>query len=264
MEYSKTNIGFSTGSIALGDFKAGISFLKEKNIKVIELSALRENELINFMDEIDSLDIDFFDYVSFHAPSKLVKFDEPQFVNILKQIAKKNWLIIVHPDIINNFSLWNSLGRLLCIENMDKRKNSGRTVADLEFIFEQLPEASFCFDVAHARQIDSTMSEAKLMINKFKNRLKQIHLSDVNSQSKHESLSLESLLSYSKLFEMLPSGIPIILESPVEREKIEHEIQVASLIFKPHTLINFIKPYSKYSNYFKSYIESYNKEDIKL
>lgn len=253
------NIGFSTGSIALGDFKTGLSFLKEKNIKVVELSALRENELIEFLKDIDNLDVDYFDYVSFHAPSKLVNFDEHEFVGFLQKIAKRNWLIVVHPDVITDFSIWNSLGELLCIENMDKRKSIGRTVSDLEYIFERLPNASFCFDVAHARQIDSTMKEAKQMLNKFGHRLKQIHLSDVNSQSKHETLSLESLLSYSKLFEFTSTEMPVILESPVEKENLELEIKIASLIFDPQSLINFIRPYSKFSNYFQSYIENYNK-----
>lgn len=227
------------------------------------MSALRESELIEFLKNIDTLDVDSFDHVSFHAPSKLVNFTEREFVDILNKISKKNWLIVVHPDIITDFSLWNSLGDLLCIENIeDKRKNIGRTVSDLEYIFKQLPYASFCFDFAHARQIDSTMIEAKLMLIKFKDRLKQVHLSDVNSQSKHEALSLESLLSYSKLFQYISSEIPVILESPVLKENIELEIKMAALIFNPKRLVDFIKPYGNYSNYFQSYIEHYNKSNL--
>lgn len=256
MAFSKFNIGFSTGSIALGDFKKGISFLKERNIKVIELSALRENEFVEFCDEIENLDLESFEYISFHAPSKLINYTEEQFVNMLLKIAKKGWAIIVHPDVISDFTLWNKLGECLCIENMDKRKHIGRTTFDLQYIFEKLPNASFCLDLAHARQVDATMGEANQMITKFADRLKQIHLSDVNSESKHETLSLESLLAYGKLFESIPKDIPVILESPVDKEKIESEIKIASYLFDSKKLINFIRPYSKYSNYFLSYIEN--------
>lgn len=260
MEFFKPLIGFSTGSIALGDFSAGITYLKEKEIDVIELSTLREFELINFLKNIDLLDVSSFKYISFHAPSKLTTLNEHEFVSLLKIVAAKKWLIIVHPDIIEDFELWDkSLGNLLCIENMDKRKHIGRTAADLEYIFEKLPQASFCFDVAHARQVDSTMSEAKLMISKFKHRLKQVHLSDVNSESKHESLSLESLLAYSTLFENIPKTIPVILESPIDKQNLEREIKTASLIFNPEKLVDFIKPYGKHSNYFRYYIDYFSK-----
>jgi len=42
--------------------------------------------------------------------------------------------------------------------------------------FKNLPEATFCFDIAHAKQVDPTMQEGYKMLKKFKNRLRQIHL----------------------------------------------------------------------------------------
>ena len=261
MESSKINIGFSTGSIALGDFKKGISCLKEKKIKVIELSALRESELSEFQKEFEYLDLDSFNYISFHAPSKIERYSEREFVDILLEISKKQLHIVVHPDVINDFSLWNMLGSYLCIENMDKRKSVGKTTVDLEKIFEKLPHATFCFDVAHAKQIDFTMVEAKQMLTKFSSRLKQIHLSDVNSQSKHETLSLESLVSYGNLFQNISHNIPIILESPIDPVHIESEMQIASLIFNQEKIIDYIEPYSKHSTYFRSYIDSFQKSN---
>jgi hypothetical protein len=258
MESFKYNIGFSTGSIAFGDFKAGVSFLIENKIKVVELSALRESELTDFCNIVDELDLSYFEYISFHAPSKFNTYKEKDFVEILTKISKRNWLIIVHPDIITDYNLWKQLGENLCIENMDKRKHFGRTTLDLENIFNLLPEATFCFDLAHARQVDSTMAEASLMLLKFSKRLRQIHLSDVNSESKHESLSLESLLAYGKLFESIPNDIPVIIESPVSKQNILSEIKIASYLFDTQKLIDFVKPYSYDSNYFLSYIEHVN------
>ena len=38
-------IGFSTGALALGDFRKGIKLQRREDIQAIELSALREDEL---------------------------------------------------------------------------------------------------------------------------------------------------------------------------------------------------------------------------
>jgi len=50
---------------------------------------------------------------------------------------------------------------------MDNRTPSGRTVSELRELFRQLPEASFCFDIGHAKQIDPTMASAILMLREF-------------------------------------------------------------------------------------------------
>lgn len=68
---------------------------------------------------------------------------------------------------------------------MDNRKPSGRTVSELRELFRQLPEASFCFDIGHAKQIDPTMASAILMLREFGGRLKQVHMSDVGPAGEH-------------------------------------------------------------------------------
>ena len=225
------NIGFSTGSIAKGDFKKALSLLMNTSCDAIELSALRENELLELIEALDGLDLSKYKYISFHAPSKINNLTEEILIEFLKEIKKRDWFIIIHPDIIKDFSLWRILGENLCIENMDKRKHCGQTTKDLSYIFEQLPEASFCFDIAHSRQVDPTMMEGISMLKKFKNRVKQLHVSDVNADSKHEPLNWEAIISYSKISQYIPN-VPIILESPVQPEHIQSEIDAVDFIFK--------------------------------
>lgn len=62
--------------------------------------------------------------------------------------------------MISNFDQWRTLGDRLCIENMDKRKTTGRTADELAVFFAGLTEATLSFDIGHARQIDPTMCEA--------------------------------------------------------------------------------------------------------
>jgi endonuclease IV len=133
----------------------------------------------------------------------------------------------VHPDVCHDFKLWERFGAQLCIENMDRRKTVGRTVVELQEIFAKLPEASFCFDFGHARQVDSTMAEAHFMLKKFDRRLKQVHVSEVNTSSKHDTLSYASVLAFREVAPLLREEVPVILETPVSEDGLVSEMRLA-------------------------------------
>lgn len=244
------NIGFSTGSIALGDYKSALQTLNQTKTNVIELSALRESELLPLLNDLDNLDLSQFQFISFHAPSKIESLTEAELVIQLNRVACKGWPIIVHPDIISDFEIWKSLGKSLCLENMDKRKPIGRTTKDMEFLFDKLPEATFCFDIAHARQVDPTLMEGLSMIKKFVGRLAQIHVSEVNSESKHQPLTFESILAFSTIANYFPDGIPVVLETPVNQTQVDYEIGKAKLIFDSKMLLDVLTPLKDTSVYF--------------
>jgi hypothetical protein len=71
------------------------------------------------------------------------------------------------------------------------------------------------------------MSEAAEILLRFKDRLKQLHVSEVNSQSKHDPLTLEALLAFQRVSRLIPADVPIILESRVAESQIETEIKNA-------------------------------------
>ena len=224
-------IGYSTGSLALGNFKEGIKLLMEYQIPVIEISTLREQEFVAFLNEIPTLDLSYFDYISLHLPSKLINLTEEEIVDKLLLLNKNTWSFIVHPDVLSKFEKWNLLGNTLCIENMDKRKECGRTVVELDLIFNKLTQATFCLDIAHAKQVDNSMLEAYNMLQKYKQKLVQIHISELNSISKHERLNLESIFSYRKIASYFPPTIPLIIEAPVPSNYIMEEIKMVETLF---------------------------------
>lgn len=251
MEYSRQNIGFSTGTLFKSDFKRGIDVLKKYKIKSIEISALRENEFENIYQCFHELNLEGFNHVSFHAPSKLINLSEFDLVNKLKTLINVyDMPIIVHPDIITDYSLWNSLGSHICIENMDKRKPIGRNCSELEIIFKKLPKAKLCFDLAHVRQIDPSLTEAVNILIKFKDRISQLHISTLNTMSVHEPLNMRSIITYSSLAQFIDRNIPIILESPVAEEKINDEIEFASWIFDLRKLKTKLSKSNNYNNYY--------------
>jgi hypothetical protein len=220
-------IGFSTGALAREDFRKALEMLTDKPVNAVELSALRQHELAPLVQQLDDIDLERFEYVAFHAPSSMDRAYEPEALRLLEVVAARGWPIVVHPDAMHTLNDWNRLGSLLCIENMDKRKPAGRTAEEIKEIFDELPEACFCFDIGHARQVDPTMSEATAILRLFHAKLRQLHVSEVNTQSKHDPLTLESLLAFHKVSHLVPTEVPIILESRVPEENINDELERA-------------------------------------
>ncbi len=222
-----STIGFSTGALAHGDFRRGLELQAGRGLKAIELSALRDVELVALTESFPQIDLSEFDYISVHAPSRISTLPEREIIEILERQVPATWPIVVHPDVMRDVVAWRALGERLCLENMDQRKSTGRTVAELAPFFEQLPEARFCLDLAHARQVDSTMSIAFHLIEAFGGLLAQIHVSEVNEQSRHVSLNAASVASYRRVSRHLPS-CPWIIESVIQPEDIDREIQKVS------------------------------------
>ncbi len=217
-------LGFSTGALALSDFRKALRMLRDQPVGVVELSAIREHELIPLLRSLDDLDLSQFSYISIHAPSSFSPEAEAWIFQALYEIRHRGWPIIVHPDALHDYSLWRELGDLLCIENMDKRKLGGRTIRELELLFDEFPDASFCFDIGHARQVDTSMTEAYLMLKHFSSRLRQVHISEVNSRNKHDRLSFVSILGFQEVTHLIPSSTPVIIESIVAEDQIGAEI----------------------------------------
>jgi sugar phosphate isomerase/epimerase len=70
---------------------------------------------------------------------------------------------------------------------MDDRKPTGRIADEREAFFAELPEAGFCLDVAHAWSIDPTMNVARELLDRFRSRLRQVHLSSLSGGSPRSS-----------------------------------------------------------------------------
>ena len=220
-------IGFSSGAIAYGDFRLALDMLSGVKLACLELSALRVSELENLVEALPDLDLSGYAYISFHAPSSFSKEQEKWVSDILYSSVPEGWPIVMHPDTIHDFSHWRRFGKRLAIENMDRRKPVGRSAQELHSIFQQLPDASLCFDVGHARQCDASMTEAFLILSNLGNRLVQVHISEVNSASQHDPISHGAKLAFQQIARLIPDNIPVIVESKVSAPQIQREIQQA-------------------------------------
>lgn len=229
-------IGFSTGALAFDDFRRGLDLsFSVAGPRVVELSALRDHSLIALMSALDTLGMETFEYVSIHAPSKCQKLTEAEIVTALRPCVPRGIPVVVHPDAIVDSDLWQSFGSLLCIENMDKRKPTGRTADEMSHFFDMFPDATFCLDLAHARQVDTTMGEARQMLRRFGDRLRQVHVSEIDAAGKHHPISLASKLSFERIAALIPEQIPVVIESVVSEADMVREIVMVKQALTPST-----------------------------
>jgi hypothetical protein len=220
-------IGFSTGALAKGDFMDALRMLRPHELPCVELSALRMEEVERLTEALPTLNLQGYMSVSFHAPSRFQREDEVRLAELLLEHVPKTWPIVMHPDAVFDYGVWQQFGRQLAIENMDRRKPCGRGVNELAKIFAELPEASLCFDIGHSRQHDSSMTEAYLILTTFSDRLMQVHVSEVNSESHHDPISYGSKLAFQQVAGLIPEETPIIIESRVAEFSIAREIDSA-------------------------------------
>jgi Xylose isomerase-like TIM barrel. len=180
----------------------------------IELSALSEPEvkpLVEFLEASRPLS---FNYISVHAPSKDLTMKESDRVQWLFRLGEHADAIVIHPDTIRDVEAYQPLGRRLVIENMDARKPAGRTPAELEQFFVGLPEAGFCFDVAHAWSIDKSMAVASDLLEAFANRLRHVHLSSLSADDHHVTLRNSDAALFEQVLDRC-RDVPWILEAPM-------------------------------------------------
>ena len=110
-----------------GDWPAQVNRAWELSPFAIELSALAEEELDGLADYLASRPGLPFRYLSVHGPSKGRALPEPALVARLKDLSALVDGIVMHPDTIEDPALYRALGRKLVLENMDARKEDGRS-----------------------------------------------------------------------------------------------------------------------------------------
>jgi len=175
----------------------------------VELSALSTVELPGlaaFLGEGARLP---FRYASVHAPVK--GLEDRSVLPCLASLPLWARSIVTHPDVIEDSAPYRDLGTRLVLENMDERKLTGRTANELEPFFDRLPEAGFCLDIAHAWSVDPTMQLAHDLLDRFRVRLRQVHLSSL-ADGHHAPLRPEDEELFTEVLDRC-RDVPWILEA---------------------------------------------------
>lgn len=65
-------------------------------------------------------------------------------------------------------------------------------------------------------------------LTRFSHIIKQIHISVVNTSSKHDIISPNVVHAFQSVAFLIPSTIPVILETPVKIEQIRQQLEMAA------------------------------------
>jgi xylose isomerase-like TIM barrel protein len=209
-------VGASTGYMtgARGDWPRLLAAAEALSHDVVELSALSAAELPAlraFLDDGEALP---FAHVSVHGPSKDWNGTPAQLVAELATLPAQVEGMVMHPETLGDPALFAALGARLWLENMDTRKPDGRTPDELARFFAALPDARFCFDVAHAWLHDPTMALAHALLDAFADRLAEVHVSSIERSGEHVPLRPQDAEAFAPVLERCV-GVPWVLEAPV-------------------------------------------------
>lgn len=182
------NLNFSTGNttqdFSLFDWATTFHSHSSHSIELGFTTAERIPSSLN--KELITL-LNSFENIYIHAPVKLAdkwctypspEMDEyiQRILHIMEVVEIKS--VLFHPDLIEDFEYVNKLfGDKLSFENMDVKKNFGKTISDMRKVFEQSPQARWVCDLNHLYTLNNTMSNAKEWHDAFANRLTYYHLS---------------------------------------------------------------------------------------
>ena len=209
-------LGTSTGALVeqRGDWEALVCEAQRTSTFAVELAALSAGELPELLHFLSAAPALPFHFISLHAPSKGRRLREKQLVAMLLEVVRCVDAVVVHPDTIDDASRYAALGSALVLENMDSRKHGGRTAAELAAYFAALPQAGFCFDVAHAASVDETLAEGERLLDRFGARLRHVHVSSLDEDCHHVPLTAADEERFAPLLRRC-RDVPWILEAPL-------------------------------------------------
>jgi hypothetical protein len=226
--------GYSTGALALGDFAQALEMMAPHRLEAVELSALRTGELPHLIESLSTLDLKSYRHISIHAPSKYSTDEERALAETLTLACSRFASIdgvVLHAEAIVDPAVWQQLGPRLFIENADRRKRTGRTAAEMIAVLRDFPDARVCLDLAHVQQVDPTLLEARRMLEAFRDRIGQIHFSQLDHACRHERLSVGYVEELHRLASIVPNTV-VILESNVPATEITRQVQLAQVCFR--------------------------------
>jgi hypothetical protein len=213
-------LGFSTGDLYKTHDRLSretIDAFRKIGANAIELTVVDMDEAPKLL-HLRQKDFAGFQWVSIHAPgfdrfdiNSMIKFR--QTLDIFEKfcgLVKVN-SIVFHPDLIGEWAIFENYTFPVLIENMDWKKEIGKYVESMQEIFEKA-DAPMVLDLNHCYTNDPTMHLAHEMIDAFRDRIMEIHLSGFEKE--HDPLFQTKQTQI--LEAVFDHNLPIIIESEFE------------------------------------------------
>ena len=151
---------------------------------------------------------------SVHAPTHVRYGRTAESKALLKMVASLYAaigaeLVVIHPDVVDDWEVFNDFPMQIGVENMDSRKSSFRDVESMRSLFDQHENFKMVLDLNHCFTNDPTMKLAERFIETLGDKVGQIHLSGFAGF--HEPLFQTKQLEILKYCREL--NAPIVIES---------------------------------------------------
>lgn len=180
-------VGFTTGRLENeSSFTEKMKFFADLGCQAIEFSLLDYSRFELIKSHVKHTLIGFFAHRSIHAPVKsgdepvTYRDDEPTHALLrnLKWLceAMRVAVLVVHPDRVEDWNVFKKYKLPICLENMDARKKTARTVADMGKFLEG-NDYGMVLDVNHCFTNDPTMQLSHDLHSSFGQRIREVHLS---------------------------------------------------------------------------------------
>ncbi|MCL5094206.1 MAG: hypothetical protein M1355_03680 [Patescibacteria group bacterium] len=217
-------LGFSTGCLYKTHNSLDphtIDIFRKVGCNAIELMFHDSSDLENFK-KLRQQDVEGFKYIALHAPIYRGE-NEEEYIQMLQAIEEKYKTIkfdsvVLHPDEFKDYSFLKRFELPFAVENMDNRKNSCKDIIGLKNLFQEF-NVPMVFDINHAYTNDQTMKLGNDLVNGFKDRINEIHLSGFDTF--HEPL-FQTKQAY--FMDFIPDlNLPIIIESGLDSPRDIHK-----------------------------------------
>lgn len=209
------SLGFCHGSLykAMDKFSLELFELLAKfGHQSIEISCMLANE-VELLPSILSFVKDY-TRKSIHCPTNVRYANNEATRQMLSKISEfyqaiDAELAVIHPDLIDDLSVFNGYPLAWAAENMDNRKPCYKSLEDMRKFFAENPAWQMVLDVNHCFTNDPSMKLAYDLTAEFKDRIKEIHLSGYTEY--HEPLFQTQQEEIMRACRGL--DVPIIIES---------------------------------------------------
>ena len=185
-------VGFGTGSLYRQNIPLEeiLDFYKDAGATAVEISLGSIEEFERFKLTKKLIDkVNTFPFVSLHAPFRNIKYGpNNQTKKVLEKLDYINENlplqgIVIHPDIIEDFTILQESGLPFLIENMNPEKESGKFPHEFEK-YNQF-NLGYVLDIEHVYGNDQTMQLAGKLMEIMGKRLGHLHVSGKTGSVNH-------------------------------------------------------------------------------
>lgn len=228
----KELVGISTGCVyyhADPVSNEALELVLEAGYKVLELNVSSLERLENVKTLSDAL-LGSFSLITLHGLCDIFYGNNPETLESFRRLDAfyEKWgfhTLTVHPHMVKDWTVFRNLSFPVSFENMDRKKNFGLTVEDMEKVFSEVPEAGFVFDVHHAISSSGNPRNAQNFAERFEDRIRLYHISGIREDRERHFMLYEN--EETEFTSCIKKPCPLIIEGTVsENEKSENVLNV--------------------------------------